>query len=86
MLDKRGITLSLTPTAVDHLIETGYDAVYGARPLKRVLQKQIIDPLALKLLQGEIRDGAQVLVDASGDENDPLLFTTNREKEKTGVR
>ena len=46
------------------IIDEGYDPVYGARPLKRVIQKQIIDPLAAKIIKGEIRDGDSVLVDA----------------------
>ncbi|MCL4872228.1 MAG: hypothetical protein KJ063_24985, partial [Anaerolineae bacterium] len=44
------------------------DPVYGARPLKRVLQKRVVDPLALQLIQGQVRDGDHVLVDAAGGE------------------
>jgi ATP-dependent Clp protease ATP-binding subunit ClpB len=64
LLDRRHVKVRLTPAATDLLIEEGYDPVYGARPLKRVLQKRIIDPMALKLIQGEIVDGDQVMVDA----------------------
>ncbi|MBK8900337.1 MAG: ATP-dependent chaperone ClpB [Anaerolineaceae bacterium] len=63
LLDRRGISVTLTPAATDRLIEEGYDPVYGARPLKRVIQRQIIDPLALKLIQGDIHDGDHVSVD-----------------------
>jgi ATP-dependent Clp protease ATP-binding subunit ClpB len=63
LLDRRGIAVALTPAATDRLIEEGYDPVYGARPLKRVIQRQIIDPLALKLIQGDIQDGERVSVD-----------------------
>ncbi|MGB4871740.1 MAG: ATP-dependent chaperone ClpB [Candidatus Promineifilaceae bacterium] len=63
LLAKRSVTITLTDAAVDLLIEEGYDPVYGARPLKRVLQKRIVDPLALKLIQAEIRDGDHVVVD-----------------------
>jgi ATP-dependent Clp protease ATP-binding subunit ClpB len=62
LLNRRGISITLTPAATDRLIEEGYDPVYGARPLKRVIQRQIIDPLALKLIQGDIHDGDHVLV------------------------
>jgi ATP-dependent Clp protease ATP-binding subunit ClpB len=71
LLAKRGITIALTDNASDMLIAEGYDPVYGARPLKRVLQRQIMDPLALKLIQGDIRDGDHVVVDA---ENGQLGF------------
>ena len=63
LLAKRSVTITLTDAAADLLIEEGYDPVYGARPLKRVLQKRIVDPLALKLIQAEIRDGDPVVVD-----------------------
>lgn len=63
LLDRRGISVTLTPAATDRLIEEGYDPVYGARPLKRVIQRQIIDPLALKLIQGDVHDGDHVSVD-----------------------
>ena len=54
LLAKRNITLALTETATDLLIEEGYDPVYGARPLKRVLQRRIIDAAAAS---GSIRKG-----------------------------
>jgi ATP-dependent Clp protease ATP-binding subunit ClpB len=60
----RGITLEVTPAAREALAAEGYDPVYGARPLKRVIQKRIQDALALKLLAGEFRDGARIEVDA----------------------
>lgn len=66
LLGQRGISLELTTSALDLLIEEGYDPIYGARPLKRVIQRQIVDPLALKLIQSEIVDGDHVVVDASG--------------------
>lgn len=72
LLDRRGISIALSTAATDHLIESGYDPVYGARPLKRVIQRQIIDPLALKLIEGEIHDGDHLSVDA---ENGELNFS-----------
>ncbi len=68
LLAKRHVTITLTDAAADLLIEEGYDPVYGARPLKRVLQKRIVDPLALKLIQNEIRDGDHVVVDVVNGE------------------
>jgi ATP-dependent Clp protease ATP-binding subunit ClpB len=66
-LRERHIALELTPAAENLLIELGYDPAYGARPLKRVIQREALDPLALQLLKGEIRDGESVCVDAAGE-------------------
>ena len=63
LLSEHKLTLELTPEAKQRLAEEGYDPVYGARPLKRVIQRQIQDPLALKLLQGEFGEGDTVTVD-----------------------
>jgi ATP-dependent Clp protease ATP-binding subunit ClpB len=67
-LADRRIEIELTDAAKDRLIESGYDAAYGARPLKRAIQREIETPLARKLVAGEIRDGAQVLIDERGGE------------------
>jgi ATP-dependent Clp protease ATP-binding subunit ClpB len=67
-LRDRDISLVLTPAAKDLIATLGYDPMFGARPLKRVIQKQILDPLALKLLNGEIREGETVTVDARNHE------------------
>jgi ATP-dependent Clp protease ATP-binding subunit ClpB len=66
-LETRGLGLELTDAARDHVARVGYDPDYGARPLKRVLQKEIADPIALELLQGTYRDGDVIQVDASPD-------------------
>jgi ATP-dependent Clp protease ATP-binding subunit ClpB len=66
-LRERGVTLEITEAARRALADEGYDPAYGARPLKRVIQRRIQDPLALRLLDGEIRDGETVLVDAGED-------------------
>jgi ATP-dependent Clp protease ATP-binding subunit ClpB len=63
-LEDRKIRLSLDDRARDLLIEEGYDPVYGARPLKRTLQRRVLDPLALAVLQGEFKEGDAVRVDA----------------------
>jgi ATP-dependent Clp protease ATP-binding subunit ClpB len=63
-LAERRINLSLDGAALHWLGERGYDPVYGARPLKRVIQKELVDPVARRLLAGEIRDGEVVKVTA----------------------
>jgi ATP-dependent Clp protease ATP-binding subunit ClpB len=65
---ERGVTVTLTDDARTLLGNLGYDPAYGARPLRRVIQKQLTDRLALALLQGEIRQGDSVEVDAAGGE------------------
>jgi ATP-dependent Clp protease ATP-binding subunit ClpB len=62
LLEDRKITLELDPTARGWLAERGYDPAYGARPLKRVIQKTVQDPLAEALLSGQIHDGETVPV------------------------
>jgi ATP-dependent Clp protease ATP-binding subunit ClpB len=62
LLDERKMTLTLDPTARGWLAEKGYDAAYGARPLKRVIQKNVQDPLAELILSGQIHDGEEVPV------------------------
>ncbi len=63
LADKR-ITLELTPAAKELLAREGYDPVYGARPLKRTIQRMIQDPLALRLLNGEFAEGDTIIADA----------------------
>jgi ATP-dependent Clp protease ATP-binding subunit ClpB len=65
---ERGIEVELTDDARTLLGNLGYDPTYGARPLKRVIQKQLVDKLALKILEGEFQEGDVVLVDASDGE------------------
>ena len=62
-LEDRHITLELTPSARRHLVKTGYDPVYGARPLKRAIQRELETPLARKILAGELNGGERVVVD-----------------------
>ncbi len=73
LLADRKITLTMTEGARHQLILTGYDRAYGARPLKRAIQKLIQDPLAIKILDGEVLHGDHVLVDAD-PLNNRLLF------------
>jgi ATP-dependent Clp protease ATP-binding subunit ClpB len=62
-----GIRLTLTDAAREKLADDGYDPVYGARPLKRLIQQQIENPLARRILEGEYGPGDEVVVDASGE-------------------
>ncbi len=64
MLKDRKIELEVTPAAKERLIEEGYEPQYGARPMKRAIQRLIQDPLALKLISGEFTEGDTVVVDA----------------------
>jgi ATP-dependent Clp protease ATP-binding subunit ClpB len=65
---ERGIEIELTDDARTLLGNLGYDPTYGARPLKRVIQRQLVDKLALRLLEGEFADAGTVRVDAEGGE------------------
>ena len=64
LLAERRIGLEVTQAAKEHLAEVGFDPVYGARPLKRAIQREVQDPLALHLLRGEFKEGDTVQVDA----------------------
>jgi ATP-dependent Clp protease ATP-binding subunit ClpB len=63
-LEDRKIFVALTDTAKEWLVREGYDPAYGARPLKRAIQKHILDPLAMRVLEGDFREGDRVQVDA----------------------
>ncbi|HVF13683.1 MAG TPA: AAA family ATPase, partial [Acidimicrobiales bacterium] len=67
-LAKRRLGLEVSDEAAAWLARTGYDPVYGARPLKRVIQRHISDPLALALLEGRYAEGDAVRVDLAGDD------------------
>jgi ATP-dependent Clp protease ATP-binding subunit ClpB len=64
LLDERKLTLELEPKAREWLADKGWDPAYGARPLKRVIQKSVQDPLAELILAGRIKDGEKVVVSA----------------------
>jgi ATP-dependent Clp protease ATP-binding subunit ClpB len=76
LLEHRKIVIDLDESARKFLAEKGYDPVYGARPLKRVIQRQVQDPLAEKILAGEVRDGDCVAITAGTDR---LLFRPKHE-------
>jgi ATP-dependent Clp protease ATP-binding subunit ClpB len=77
LLADRKIVLDLDQTAIDWLANKGYDPAYGARPLKRVMQKELQDPLAEKILGGDILDGSTVKVAAGSDR---LVFRASEVK------
>jgi ATP-dependent Clp protease ATP-binding subunit ClpB len=64
LLEERKIVLDLEPAARDWLAEKGWDPAYGARPLKRVIQRSVQDPLAELILAGDVKDGETVTIDA----------------------
>jgi ATP-dependent Clp protease ATP-binding subunit ClpB len=66
-LEARHITLDLTPALIDHIAQIGYEPDYGARPLKRAIQKELETPLSRALLEGRVRDGQHVIADAGAD-------------------
>jgi ATP-dependent Clp protease ATP-binding subunit ClpB len=76
-LAERGLGLEVTDEAKEHLVEAGWDPTYGARPLKRAIQRLIENPLALRLLEGDFAEGDTVRVEAKDDE---LIFAQAREK------
>jgi ATP-dependent Clp protease ATP-binding subunit ClpB len=83
-LADRHIDLELTDRARGHLVRTGYDPAYGARPLKRAIQREIETPMARRILGGEVRDGQHIVVDLNPDGH--LSFEskiTSREREAT---
>lgn len=73
LLAERRVAIELTADAKNFLAERGFDPVFGARPLKRTIQRELQDPLAIGLLEGHIQEGDHVLVDVDGDS---LSFTS----------
>ena len=61
---ERRIELEFTSEALEFLAEQGYDPQYGARPVKRVIQRMVQDPLAIRVLEGEFPEGSKITVDA----------------------
>jgi ATP-dependent Clp protease ATP-binding subunit ClpA len=89
-LKNRKINIKTTEKAKQLLAEKGFDQNLGARPLKRVIQKLVLDPLSLKIVSGEIKEGDSVVVDA---EEEKIIFHTlkdlirkKKEEEKVGVK
>ena len=81
-LADRNIEIELTPEAATHLAREGYDPVYGARPLKRAIQKELETPIGRRLLAGEIHDGEKVIV---GWKNGEFTFSTKSAERSEAV-
>jgi ATP-dependent Clp protease ATP-binding subunit ClpB len=77
-LAERHIDLELTDAARERLIQVGYDPTFGARPLKRAIQKEVETPLARKLVAGEIRDGQKARMDIRNGEMTVEVETKER--------
>jgi ATP-dependent Clp protease ATP-binding subunit ClpB len=78
-LAERKIQVELSEAARDYLVREGYDPAYGARPLKRAIQRLVLDPLALRVLEGDFREGDTIVVDATAG---GLVFDKKREAVK----
>ncbi|HEY4961842.1 MAG TPA: AAA family ATPase, partial [Terriglobales bacterium] len=85
LLADRKITLQLTPKAKELIFTEGYDPNYGARPLKRAIQKLVQDPLAMKILDGEVLRGDRVKVDADPKAKKLTFKVTERKVESEAV-
>ena len=81
LLADRQLTIELSEAAREAVADAGYDPVYGARPLKRALQRMIQDPLASRILKGEFHPGDHVVVEESKEGN--LTFTRGEDREAT---
>ena len=79
-LAERKLTLELTDRAKDYIARSSYSPIYGARPLKRALQKSVLDPLALKLLAGDFTEGDRITIDL--DSRDELQFLKKENKKR----
>jgi len=84
LLAERKISLELTPAAMDLLLSEGYDPAYGARPLRRTIQRLIQDPLALRILEGTVLPGDHVKVDRDG-QKDAMEFARVGAKKPAAV-
>ena len=80
-LSEHGLKVTLTDTARQWLANEGYDPAFGARPLRRALQKHIESPLSVSLLSGQFKEGSRILVDIDPEKNEPFLQSGRR----TGV-
>src|SRR6202048_2980610 len=84
LLAERKITLELTPAANDLLLSEGYDPAYGARPLRRTIQRLVQDPLALQILEGKVLPGDHIRVDRDG-KSDSMRFERVESKKQAAA-
>ncbi len=78
ILKSKKLSLNITDKAKKILAKEGFDPIYGARPLKRVIQNEVQNVLAMKLLNGEIKEGDEVTVDVTGPEGRLLDFKVKK--------
>lgn len=83
-VEQMGVNVELTDRALDFLAEKGYDKTYGARPLRRAMQKYVEDPIAEEILKGTVKEGTRVKVDVAAN-NAELLFTLEGNETSTPV-
>lgn len=81
-LEEKSIALEITASAKKHLIEKGYDEKYGARPLRRTIQREIEDPLANEILKGVFKEGSKAIVDC---EEEKIVFKGGQKKKKKAL-
>jgi ATP-dependent Clp protease ATP-binding subunit ClpB len=86
LLADRKISIELTDAAKERMFNEGFDPAFGARPLKRAIQKLVQDPLALKILDGEVLHGDHVVVDADQKAGKMVFTVSKRVGEKAPVR
>jgi ATP-dependent Clp protease ATP-binding subunit ClpB len=86
LLADRKITIELTPAAKELLFVEGYDRAYGARPLKRAIQRLIQDPLALKILEGEVLHGDHMVIDGDGAARKMVFTVSGRTAEHEPIK
>ena len=74
MIESRNIKIDISDKAKELVAKEGFDPIYGARPLKRVIQNEIQNVLAMKILNGEIKEGNTVIISTTGPEDKKLDF------------
>ncbi|MDL1914122.1 MAG: ATP-dependent chaperone ClpB [Bergeyella sp.] len=82
MLEKRGIIMSASDDAIKYITEKGYDPVFGARPLKRVLQQEVLNKLSKEILAGKVNDGDRITLDYFNESG--LVFVPVNDKDEVG--
>jgi len=75
-LQVRNLHIKLTKKAIEYLSEVGYDPIFGARPLKRAIERHLADPLAKEILSGRFAEGSEISVTAASN-GEGLVFTTH---------
>jgi ATP-dependent Clp protease ATP-binding subunit ClpB len=80
ILKSKKLSLEITEEAKSLLAKEGFDPVYGARPLKRVIQNEVQNVIAVKLLNGEVKEGDNIMIDVTGPEGRKLVFKVGKDK------